>query len=173
MIESGEVVTDCFKKGYLASGFHQLRQTQECALKLLAFVREPSLAMKKKVEQKDVQRVLNRDNFPSWGKYYGELCKISHLDRDFALKMYPALWVGKPVDEGIVRLMEMYLMWLNVFTDMTLWAVLNQLKSPMGGDFQQLEPSYLVLHARMEADYKVVMKKVDAAKRENKLGLLV
>ena len=142
-------------------------------MKLMAFLQKPSLVRKKKVPPKDVREVLEQHGFPPWGKYYGELSKISHLDRDFVLIMYPAMWARSPVRKGVVVLMDYYLMWLNVFSAMALYAVLNQLKPRMGRDFEELWTSYVRLHKRMDADYKSATAKIKKAETDDSLGLLL
>jgi hypothetical protein len=159
MLEINQVVTDCFKRGLVSSGLHQLRLAQEVAHKMFAMHLKPSLAKKKKVLPREVREILEQAGYPDWKDIYKYLSNISHQNRGFLINQYPYYRRGSKVTEDHEISLECWLMVLNIFNMKALYVICKRLKPHMGSDYQHLVAAYWRLEQIANADWDATNKK--------------
>ncbi|MCK4606368.1 MAG: hypothetical protein KAU35_03615 [candidate division Zixibacteria bacterium] len=159
MLEINQVITDCFRHGYLSSGLHHLRLAQEVAHKLWAMHMRPALAKKQRVEPSKVRDILKEADYPDWKGVYKYLSSISHQNREFVINQYPFFRQGSNATEDHVIALECWLMVLNVFNIKALYVIFKRLKPHMGGDYQHLVAAYVRLEQVANADWEATDKK--------------
>jgi len=160
--ECNHATLECFKQGFISSGIHVLRLGQEIALKICAFHNKPKLAEKRRIEPKEVRKVLGNKAANGWAKLYSDLSDVSHHNRSFVEKIYPLLSPNAQISPTCLVLLEIYITLLSNYTMKALYVVNKRLQPRVGQRYAALVGVYNRLHKAVEKDWDTLPSKQQA-----------